>query len=142
MKVHARFFEPAKNIAGLAIRHLHRGVIERALAETFLEHARRVQQAIGNDGVEHPHAPFVKDAHQGLASHEIDCNGVGCLCELSRDGNLLDRHHVAGVVVHVTGVEPRLQVAMKTGGRKVVGPERGVVHACLGQRPIEIQHAH
>ena len=41
------------------------------MAEAFLEHAGRMQQTIGNDGVEHSHASFVEDADDRLLVLEL-----------------------------------------------------------------------
>ncbi len=63
---HASLFHPLANGGSLRVAHLQRLVVESRLAEPFLEAAGGVQQVVRDNGVEHPHAPFVEDAEDGL----------------------------------------------------------------------------
>ena len=108
MKLHASFYEPAKNIAALAVADSHRFEVERALTEAFLENTCRMQQVVGNDCVEHTHAAFIKDAHQGLALLELASDAFAELQELARQLHFAQSHHMACVVVDAAAVQPGL----------------------------------
>ena len=63
---HAFLQQPSKHVPCFGVADLlHRGK-ERGLAEAFLENAGGMEQFIGNNGVEHAHAAFVKHAHDGF----------------------------------------------------------------------------
>ena len=64
-------FHPAAHRARFVVGDLRRFVIQGRLAEPLLEHAGRVQQVVGNDGVEHAHATFVEHAHDGLFALQL-----------------------------------------------------------------------
>ena len=89
--------------ARLVVAHLaHRGV-ERGLAEALLEDARRVQQVVGDDRVEHPHAAFVEHAEDGLSRRELLAEaGAERARQLgSADGSVVEGAGVGGVVVEL-----------------------------------------
>ena len=64
---HALLDQPRQNRARLFIRDAQHGRIKGGLAQALFENPRRMQQLIGDDGVEHPHAAFVEHAHDRLA---------------------------------------------------------------------------
>ena len=46
-------------------------VVQRGLAEPFFEDTGWIQQVVGNDGIEHSHAPFVEHAHDRLVALKL-----------------------------------------------------------------------
>ena len=139
---HARLLEPAKDRSRLALGDLHGLVVERALAESLLEDARRVEEAVGNDRVEHPHAALVEHAHERLATAQVGGEFHAHLLQRLRDAHRGDRHDVTRVVTHRPVREPRPQVAVERGAAEVVRPERGVGDARLRERSVEVEHPH
>ena len=100
-----------------------------------------MEQPVGDDGVFHPHAALVEDTHQRLLGTEVGREQLRAFGEVAGHANLLEGHHVAGVVVDRAGGEPGLEVTLEAWARKVVGPDRRVGHARLRQRAVEIEHA-
>ena len=68
---HAALFHPLAHRGGFVVADLRRFVIQRRLAEPFLEHAGAMQQVVGHDGVEHAHAAFVEHAHDGFFAEQL-----------------------------------------------------------------------
>ena len=140
VKFHAGGFEPAKHLPRLTVRHADRLVKQGALAEPLLEHAGGMEEMVGDDGVVHPHAALVENTHQRLAAAQVGRDAGADLRQLGRHFYLGHRDRMAGVVVHLAGVEPGLEMAVEAGAGKIVGPQRGIGHARLGERAIEIEH--
>ena len=138
---HARLLQPAEHRPTLGLARSHRLVVERALAEPFLEHARGLQQPVGDDGVFHAHAALVEHAHQRLAPAEVGGERLGPRGEVAGDAHLLQGHHVARVVVDRPRAEPGVEMPLEARTREVVGPDRGVGHARLRERAVEVEHA-
>ena len=101
---HACFFQPGQNLLGFGFRDLCRLVVKGRLAEPLFKNASRVQQVIGNDGVEHSHAAFIKDTHQHLAAAEVLRDVPGDLAEFGGSLHLLVGNDMACVVVHTPGL--------------------------------------
>ena len=139
---HARLLEPLQYLPGLGVAHPHGLVVKRTLAKPLLEDTRRVEQMIGDDRVEHPHAALVEHSHEGFLVPQFGGDRGSGLGERPRDRHVREWHDVAGVVVHAAGVEPRLEVAAKRRAREVISPERVVGHARLRERAVEIEHPH
>ena len=59
--------------ASASVARAHRGE-EGGLAQPFLVNAGGMQQFVGNDGIEHAHAPFVENAHDRLFALEFPAN--------------------------------------------------------------------
>ena len=123
-------------------RALHLGIQSR-LAEPLLEHARGMQQLVGNDGVVHAHAAFVEHAQDGLVALQARRPASRRSASASA-GNLelRQRLHVAGVVHQmVRRSSQRFSPLQKEIVGEIFAPQRVVVHAGLGQRSVEIEHA-
>ena len=71
VEFHPALFQPRAHAVGLGLAHLGRLVIERGLAEALLEDAARVQRAVGNNGVEHAHAAFIKHAQDRFLATKL-----------------------------------------------------------------------
>ena len=70
-ELHPPLLKPVQDAARLRIANAERLGVERGLAEAFLEDAGGVEQLVGEDGVEHPHATLIEHAHDGLAPAEF-----------------------------------------------------------------------
>jgi len=70
VKGHAFALEPVADGLRFGVGDLVGFVEEGGLAEAFFENTAGVEGVIGNDGVEHAHATFVEDAHDGFVSFE------------------------------------------------------------------------
>ena len=137
---HPRRLEPPEDFAGLAVGDLRRLVVEGRLAQPLLEDPGGVEKAVGNDRVVHPHAPLVEDPHEGLLFAELRGDPGADLLELRRHLDRCHRHDMARVVADFSGGEPGFEMALESGACEVVGPERGVGDACLGERAVEVEH--
>ena len=71
MKDHALLVHPISYALCLRICNSCRFVIERRLAKPFLVDAGGVQEVVGNDRVEHPHATFVEYSHDRLVGSQL-----------------------------------------------------------------------
>ena len=137
---HPRRLEPTEDLAGLAVGDLRRLVVEGRLTETLLENPGGVEETIGDDRVVHPHAALVEDPHEGLLFAELRGDPGADLLELPGHLHRRQRHDVARIMADLAGGEPRFEVALEAGAREVVGPERGVGDARLGERAVEVEH--
>ena len=87
------------------------------MAEAFLEHAGRVKQFVGNDGVEHAHATFVKHAHDGLLLLELARQALAELLVRRRKFQQTQIAHMALVVRDHALLQPLAQAVLE----KLVG---------------------
>ena len=102
-----------------------------------------LQQVVGDDGVEHAHAAFVEHAHDRLLAAQLLGQRLAELAaRLPGTLTFFERRDVVGLVLDVA-----LRRASCAGCREerlvgeILAPERRVLHAGLGQRAVEIQHA-
>ena len=141
VELHAPLFQPGADLAGFGVADLGALVVKRGLAEAFLEHAGGVEQIVGDDGVEHAHAAFIKHAHDGLVALQL---GGQCLAELARvagDFDFRERLDVIGLVRTLAGCEPLAKFGFEIIVREILAPERGVFHALFRERTVQVQHA-
>ena len=142
IEFHAALHHPPVNRECFTVRNLLRLVIKGALAQPLLEHAAGMQRMIGDDGVEHAHAALVEHAHDGLVLLQVLRQAFAKLLGLGRHFDLVQKLHVRQVVGHLAALQPLAQLACEEVIFEILAPERGVLYTRLGQRAIQIQHAH
>jgi hypothetical protein len=141
-ELHALLHQPLVDALGLCILDLGRGVVERRLAQALLVDARGIEQMIGNDGVEHPHAALVEHPHDGLLTAKLIGQDGPQPPLGTRHLHLAQGDHVAPVMTQLARLQPALETAQKGRVLEVLGPQRGVLAPGLGQRAVEVEHAH
>ena len=141
-KLHPLAVHPTPHRPRLTVAHPGRLVVQRRLAEPFFVDARRVQQMVRDDGIEHPHAAFVKDAHDRCVALQFrsqffthSAGGGGQL----RTAQGAD---VAGRVGADAGLEPLFQRGGELPRSEILAPEGRVGHVRLGERAVEVEHPH
>ncbi len=139
---HPARFHPAADAVGLPIAGLHRLVIERGLTEPLFENARRVQKAVREDRVEHSHAAFIEHAHDRFPLPQLFGESFAQLRRAPGDLQGIKRHDVIERVLQFACLEPRAKFAPEKFVGEILAPQRGVAHARLGQRSVQVQHSH
>ena len=141
-KFHAAFIQPFANSSRFGIRRpLHLGVQCR-LTQPLLEHARRMQQLVRNNGVVHPHATFVEHAQNGLVTLQSLRNFARQRFFRGRQLEFRDRMHMAGIMTNLFTIKPALQATQEKLIGEVFAPQRFISNARLSERAIEIEHSH
>ena len=142
MKGKAGGADPVVNGAGLGLGHLGGFVIEGGLRQTFLEHPKREQKFIRNDGVIHAHAAFVENAHDGAPVTQIGGDGGCHTRQLGRHGGGLKPVQVAQIMANAPRREPPAQMGAEPIILEIDAPKAGEFHPSLDQRAIEIEQPH
>ena len=140
-KGEALALEIGANSAGFCICDGLHFCPESRLREAFFEDACGVEQVVGDDGVEHAHAAFVKDAHNGFFALELFGE---CLSELRFGFGQAEGVGVAymgGVVGDAAAGEPFAQAAFEEVVGKVQAPQGAVCNAGFGEGAVEVEHA-
>ncbi len=138
---HAAVEEPLVDLAGLVVLHGEHLRVEGRLAEALLEDTGLVDQLVGDDRVVHAHAALVEDTHDLLVVAELLRELGAELLGIGGDARLLVGLHVRGGVRDGSGGQPRAEALKEGLVAEVVAPEGTVLHACLGQGAVEIEHA-
>ena len=126
---------------GLGIGNLRGGVVQGGLAEALLIHAGRIEQRVGDDGVEHSHAALVEDAHDGLVAAELFGELRTELLRFARDPDFLERRDVVELVLDLAVVEEGGELVGESASGKILTPEGRVFHPGFGQRAVEVEHS-
>ena len=134
-------FDPLPYGCRLGVRHVAHLGVQRRLAEPLLEHAGPVQQLIRDDGVEHPHAALVEDPHDGLIAMQVGGKLRAQLFRARRDSERAQRTDMAGIVREQLSTEPAPQSAQEKFIAKIDAPQRAVLDARLGERPVEVEQS-
>ena len=101
-----------------------------------------MEQFIRDDGIIHPHAAFVENTEDGLLSPELQAELPAQLLigfRQIRKRKILD---VALVVGEGALGEPSPQAVFEQVVRKVPAPQSAIFDTGLGQRAVEVEHAH
>ena len=141
VELHPVLLEPVVNGARFGVADLRGLVVKRGLAEAFLEHAGRVEQVVGDDGVEHAHATLVEHAHDGLVAPQLGGQRLAELAGVAGDFDFGERFDVIGLVRAFAGREPLAEFGLEIVVREILAPERGVFHALFRERAVQVQHA-
>ncbi len=111
LEFHSLLLHPPSDRSGLGIAGFHRLVVEGGLAEPFLKEAGGVQEVVGDDGVEHPHAAFVEDAHDRLVGLQLLRQGRPQPLFGRRYLDAPQRRDVRSGMFHFAILEPAVQFA-------------------------------
>ena len=122
-------------------RSAHLGV-QRRLRQPLLEHARGMQQLVGDDRVIHPHATLVENPHDRLVALQLPRQPRAQFARFARQRQRRQRLHVRRGVHDPLALQPPFQVRQEELVVEVLAPQRRIRHARLGQRPVQVQHAH
>ncbi|MFM1942848.1 MAG: hypothetical protein RI897_1830 [Verrucomicrobiota bacterium] len=140
MESHAVLAEPAEGGAGFGVFDLGAFEVEGGLAESFLEDAGGVEEFVGDDGIEHAHAAFVKDAEDGFFLLELAGESFAEFGWLRGELDFIERSDVIGGVLAGAFIEPLLEVGGELGVGEVFAPESGEWDAGFGEAAVEVEH--
>ena len=112
------------------------------MAEELFEYACGIEQMAGDDGVEHTHAAFIEDSHDGFIPAQLIGEPVSDGIELV--GNRLGRQgpDMAQIVFASSGIQSLVQLVSEVVITKSFAPQGREWNACFGKRSIEIEHAY
>ena len=105
----AFLFHPLPHLIRLFVAHLRRFVIQCRLTQPLFVDSSWVEQMVWDDGIEHPHAAFVKDSHNCLVLLQLVSK---CLSQLDFCGRKVDAGEAANMrcrVFNLSGFEPFFQ---------------------------------
>src|SRR5262249_19612976 len=100
-----------------------------------------MEQLIGNDRVEHAHAAFVEDTHDGLALLEIAPKTPSEFFVGRGQFHQSQILNMALVVADVPSVKPFTKAGLEESIVKLLAPKGAVVDTSLGHGAVEVQHA-
>ncbi len=72
-KLEALGLEPISHGVSFGIANLRCLVVQRRLTHPLLKDARRIEQVVGNDRVEHSHATLIEHSHDGPLLAHLSC---------------------------------------------------------------------
>ncbi len=133
VEFHALGAEPFVDGAGLEVGDLGDAVVEGGLREAFLVNAGGEEEFVGDDGVEHAHAAFVEDAHDGFFAAEVGGDFLRHGAGAGGDFALCQRLDMGRFVLHDAGLEPGGEVFQKGLVSKILAPEGGIFDSGFGQ---------
>ena len=142
VKTHPLLLQPLQNSPPLALRHLHRLMIQRRLAQPLLKNPAPMQQMIRNDRIVHPHAPLIKHPQDRLVLHQLTRQLLAQHYRLPRHLHLLQRPRMRHIMRHLPRLQPLPQLLHKKRILKILTPQCRIRHPLLRQRPVQIQHPH
>ncbi len=131
MEGHALLDQPVVDRARLGVGNLARGGVERGLRQALLEHAEREQKLVGDDGVVHPHAAFVEDAHDRTGVAKVWATSLRDRAGLVRRRGRNEGVDVRQVVGDVPDLQPLVQLLLE----EIVGEGFAPQRASRGRRP-------
>ena len=138
---HAAVEEPLVDGARLLVLDGEHLGVERGLAEALLEDARLVDELVRDDRVVHAHATLVEDTHDLLVVAELPGKLGAEFLGIGGNAGLLVGLHVRGDVGDAAGGQPGAEPLEESLVAEVIAPEGAVLHACLGEGAVEVEHA-
>ena len=115
---------------------------ERGLAQALLEEARRVEVLVIDDGVVHAHAAFVEDTHDGHPVGQLARQAAAGGGRVGVQTAHVQVTHMGRVVLDGARLDPRPDRLVRERVGQVVAPDGAVAAAHLGQRRVDVEHAH
>ncbi len=141
-ELHAPRVEPVAHLLRFLVAHQAHGRHQRRLTESLLVDAGGVEQLVVNDGVVHAHAALVEDAQDGFLALELRGQRFAQLTFRGGQAGGIEVAHVAGVVIDLALANPLADAAPEELVGEVFAPDGAVFDAGLGQRAVEVEHAH